>query len=161
WLDAIQEIMHRHPVPIVAVSAQIEASETALALQAIKAGALTAIPKPPGPRCPTYQRDLEALVSTIRTMAGVHVIHHTPPVAIDRKQASGDAALNLGGLSKPPEIVAIVSSTGGPAALSDVIQDLPADFPLPIVIVQHIAPDFVRSLVQHLASGSQLPVSVA
>ena len=162
-LEAIQEIMYLHPVPIVAVSAQIEASETDLALQAIKAGALTAIPKPPGPRCPTYQRDLEMLVSTLRTMAGVHVIHHRPR----RDRAGQRPPGRTGGLPNLPlptiqsKIVAIVASTGGPAALSDVIQGLPVDFPLPIVIVQHIAPDFVPSLVQHLSVGSRLPISIA
>src|ERR1700694_2111118 len=48
-LQAIQEIMYRCPVPIVAISAQIEESENDLAIQAIKAGALTALPKPHGP----------------------------------------------------------------------------------------------------------------
>jgi two-component system, chemotaxis family, protein-glutamate methylesterase/glutaminase len=164
-LEAIQEIMYLHPVPIVAVSAQIEASETDLALQAIKAGALTAIPKPPGPRCPTYQRDLETLVSTLRTMAGVHVIHHRLPTAGGQRPSGGAGATggwpNLTLPKIQPEIVAIVASTGGPAALSDVIQGLPEDFPLPIVIVQHIASDFVPSLVQHLSVGSRLPVSIA
>lgn len=161
-LEAIQEIMYLHPVPIVAVSAQIEASETDLALQAIKAGALTAIPKPPGPRCPSYQRDIEMLVSTLRMMAGVHVIHHRPPTGMaGQRSLGGSGGFNLPIPTVQPQIVAIVASTGGPAAVSDVIQGLPAGFPLPIVIVQHIAPDFVPSLVQHLSVGSQLPISIA
>src|SRR5262249_6196211 len=64
-LEAIREIMHLQPVPIVAVSAQIEAAENDLALQAIKAGALTAIPKPAGPRHASFQSDSALFVNTL------------------------------------------------------------------------------------------------
>src|SRR5262249_4799194 len=117
--------------------------------------------KPPGPRCPTFQSDIDALVNTVRTMAGVHVIHHRPPPTSERQNLSGITEPDLLRSQVEPRIVAIIASTGGPAALSDVLQDLPADFPLPIVIVQHIAADFMPSLVQHLASSSRLPVSIA
>jgi two-component system chemotaxis response regulator CheB len=160
-LEAIQEVMHLQPVPIVAVSAQIEASETDLALQAIKAGALTAIPKPSGPRSPEYQADANTLINTLRAMASVHVIHHRPRKMMDKLDTAAGGSLNLPVEPIQPQIVAIVASTGGPAALSDVIQGLPSDFPLPIVIVQHIAADFMPSLVQHLGGTSLLPVSIA
>ena len=161
-LQAIQEIMCLYPVPIVAISAQIEEAENDLAIQAIRAGALTAIPKPHSPRSPRFAADKDLLVSTLRMMAGVHVIHHSLPV----KRPIG-AAKTAGPIAKRPawqalpEIVVIVASTGGPAALSEVINGLPANFPLPIVIVQHMAADFLQSLLLHLAVSSPLAVSMA
>lgn len=158
-VEAIQEIMRVHPLPIVAVSAHLGSSETTFALDAIKAGALTAVPKPPGPRSPTYYKEVATLVNTVRAMADVEVIHHR--ISATPAKVPVQITINSANLSTPPEIVAIAASTGGPAALSEILQNLPTDFSVPVVIVQHIAADFVPSLVQHLAASTSLPISLA
>ncbi|HWY53152.1 MAG TPA: chemotaxis response regulator protein-glutamate methylesterase [Terriglobales bacterium] len=56
------------------------------------------------------------------------------------------------------EIVAIGTSTGGPNALAEVLPRIPNDFPVPIVIVQHMPPIFTRLLADRLASRSAIPV---
>src|SRR5262245_48014340 len=56
--------------------------------------------------------------------------------------APAPPASRLGTVPKPIEVVAIGTSTGGPNALADVFGALPADFPVPIVIVQHMPPMF-------------------
>jgi len=56
------------------------------------------------------------------------------------------------------EIVAIGTSTGGPNALAEVLPRIPADFPVPIVVVQHMPPIFTRLLAERLASKSAFPV---
>ncbi len=57
-----------------------------------------------------------------------------------------------------PEILAIGASTGGPNALATIIPALPASFPLPIVIVQHMPPIFTRLLAERLAANSSITV---
>lgn len=56
------------------------------------------------------------------------------------------------------EIVAIGTSTGGPNALAQLIPAIPADFPVPIVIVQHMPPLFTRFLAARLNERSAITV---
>lgn len=60
-----------------------------------------------------------------------------------------------------PQVVAIGVSTGGPNALSVVMPMFPADFPLPILIVQHMPPLFTRFLAERLSALSRLRVEEA
>lgn len=60
-----------------------------------------------------------------------------------------------------PRIVAIGVSTGGPTALSAIIPTFPADFPLPILIVQHMPPVFTRLLAERLQTLTKLKVEEA
>lgn len=59
------------------------------------------------------------------------------------------------------EIVAIGTSTGGPNALAEVLPRIPKDFPVPIVLVQHMPPIFTRMLADRLAAHCEIPVHEA
>jgi two-component system, chemotaxis family, protein-glutamate methylesterase/glutaminase len=56
------------------------------------------------------------------------------------------------------EIVTIGTSTGGPNALAEVLPRIPKDFPVPIVLVQHMPPIFTRLLAERLGAHSEIPV---
>jgi two-component system chemotaxis response regulator CheB len=60
-----------------------------------------------------------------------------------------------------PEIVAIGVSTGGPNALTTLLSELPADFPVPIMIVQHMPPMFTKLFAERLTTKCALPVREA
>lgn len=60
-----------------------------------------------------------------------------------------------------PEFLAIGISTGGPAALAEFLPKLPGNFPLPILIVQHMPPIFTRSLADDLNDKCRLKVQEA
>jgi two-component system chemotaxis response regulator CheB len=60
-----------------------------------------------------------------------------------------------------PKVVVIGVSTGGPTALGTIMPKLPAGFPLPVLVVQHMPPLFTRLLAERLNSTCQLPVNEA
>jgi two-component system chemotaxis response regulator CheB len=60
-----------------------------------------------------------------------------------------------------PEVVAIGVSTGGPNALAQIFPEFPADFPCPILVVQHMPPLFTRMLAERLCKQSNLQVAEA
>lgn len=155
-LQATSEIMHTCPTPIVLITASLESYETDIAFKAMKAGALTVLKKP---AMVSPDGEGAALLNTLRAMATVQVIHHWTRSVTQKPIIPSVSAMPK--LNAKPEIVAIASSTGGPAALSEILRRLPAHFPLPVVIAQHIAPDFVPSLVEWLNSVTPLPVEIA
>jgi len=62
---------------------------------------------------------------------------------------------------EPVEVIAIGVSTGGPNALATLLCELPADFSVPILIVQHMPPMFTKLLADRLSSKCQIPVEEA
>lgn len=158
-LEATREIMHRKPTPIVIISATVNTNETSIAFEAISAGALQVLRKPGGPMSSDYNASVKELLGALRAMAGVHVIRHVRsarlPIQTGTPQPRPSTA------NAQPEIVAIASSTGGPQTLAEIIKNLPPTFSLPVVIVQHITPEFVTPLVEWLSTVTKLPVRVA
>ncbi|WP_172252841.1 chemotaxis protein CheB [Saccharibacillus deserti] len=71
------------------------------------------------------------------------------PPPVSRVSAGGDVI---------DQIVAVGCSTGGPRALKELLENIPASFPAPIVIVQHMPPKFTHSLAQRLNTLSPLEV---
>ncbi len=59
------------------------------------------------------------------------------------------------------EVIGICASTGGPRALTEVVGRLPADYSIPILVVQHMTPGFISGLVAWLDRELALPVALA
>lgn len=85
------------------------------------------------------------------------------PQLVRRPELEGSAGPARTGPMKAskPEVVAIGISTGGPSALALVMPDIPGDFPLPIMIVQHMPPLFTRLLAERLDANCRLQVREA
>jgi two-component system chemotaxis response regulator CheB len=150
-VDAIEQIMAVHPVPILVLSGHVEhRSETALA--ALAAGALDALPKDD-----LDLRDLDgpgaqAFRHRVKVLSGVRVIRH-PRARLGHQWTS---SRSWG--ARTASAIGICASTGGPHALVALLADIPATFPIPIFVVQHIAPGFVDGFARWLDSEVPLPV---
>jgi len=161
-LEATRRIMREQPTPIVIVTGSMKYQDVDLTFQAMRAGALAVVNKP-GISDP---QTCEKVIQTVQAMAGVHVIHHwgkTQHVPSKAKANLEDGISRLVDISRYPEIrvIGIASSTGGPSALAAVLGDLPADYPLPILAVQHVSPGFTSGLAEWLGSVTKMQVDIA
>jgi len=154
--SATKEVMIEAPTPIVIVSSHYDVREVTVSMQALSVGALAVHAKPLGPDDPNFVEQTKEFLRALHTMSQVHVIRHArkpgtpiPPVTRIRP-ASGRC-----------RAVAIAVSTGGPAALRDIFQTLPANYPVPVLVVQHISRGFVEGLAAWLNAVSAVRVKVA
>ncbi len=143
--SGIARIMAESPTPILVLTAN---PEEAVGFRALSLGALDILEKPQA------TTDLEEyghlLRSRLRLLAGVKVIRHLRGLR-ERRAAAPRAAAR-------PELVAIGASLGGPRALATLLRGLPASFPVPIAVVQHIADGFTEGLASWLGTESRLVV---
>jgi two-component system chemotaxis response regulator CheB len=152
-LSAIEQIMSNAPVPILVLSGHVE-HRSRTALEALAAGALDAMPKDDlnlrEPDSPAAQ----ALRHRVKVLSRARVIHH--PRAHLSTNGSSPATW-----ARTASAIGVCASAGGPPALRTVLAALPATFPVPILVVQHIAAGFVDGLVSWLDSQVPLPVRLA
>lgn len=108
----------------------------------------------------------QALIKQIKLMADVKVVRRWPqgatsaPKPLPVSISPGPTCAKWNGNSKV-RLVAIASSTGGPAALANILGKLPAEFPVPILIAQHIAVGFGQGLATWLDQLTPLEVRIA
>ena len=157
-ISATREIMKEQPVPIVIVSANVDVREVAVSMNALSAGALALVPKPPGPSSPHFDAQCRELLATVKAMSRVKLARRGEPRI---KAESAEVALPSTRTAKPVRVVAIAGSTGAPSTLQKILSSLPRDFPVPVLIVQHIAVGFSDGFVHWLNTGSQLKVQLA
>ncbi|MBI2976690.1 MAG: chemotaxis-specific protein-glutamate methyltransferase CheB [Chloroflexi bacterium] len=155
--EATRQIMETHPTPIVIVSGSSSIDEVATTFHAMEAGALAVVPRPPGLGHPDHKALARELTQTVKLMSEVKVVRRWERA----RRAASPPPVQVGPSADEVRLVVIGASTGGPVALQTILADLPADFRVPIVIVQHIAAGFVQGFVEWLAQASGRPVRVA
>jgi two-component system chemotaxis response regulator CheB len=151
-IEALKAIVSRTKVPVIMVSAITE-SGAKTTIEALEIGAVDFIPKTKGSDLDFIHEKLLAAVNAniARTRAPRPIIplaRQAPPPA----PAAGPArTVPLRPQSEiRSKIVVIGSSTGGPQALQDVIGQLPPNLPVPIVVAQHMPPQFTLALAKRL-----------
>lgn len=175
-LEATRHIMAHRPTPTVVVSGLID-EDVDLSFRAMEAGALAVLRKPPGEQAPEYSQLRRQFINTLTAMAGVSVVRRwgdTQPLSDKTESKHNKSAPsseeNVGtrfiasaenSPSSIPELIAIGASAGGPSALCTLLGDLPANFPTPIIIVQHMPDEFVPGLARWLGKHTELTVRVA
>jgi two-component system, chemotaxis family, protein-glutamate methylesterase/glutaminase len=159
--EATRNIMEACPTPIVIVSGSSTRDKASTNFYALEAGALAVVGRPRGVGHSHHHCSAKELVDTVKLMSEVKVVRRwiRPKPVPAPLQSSTQTLPTLPQV--PVEVVAIGASTGGPLALQTILSALPRDFPVPVLIVQHMTPGFTEGFVEWLARSSGFAVRVA
>ncbi len=161
-LELTRRIMEEFPKPILVISSAVQEQDAENVFQLLEAGALDVFPKPKGGDQSDYDQIASQLIRKIRVLSGVHVLRKRPrKVFAGASRAASRPPVLKGPDTPPASIVAIGASTGGPQSFEQVLSRLPADFPVPVVCVQHISEGFLPGLIKWLNSHCQLDIKIA
>ncbi len=157
--ELTKKIMARFPRPILVISTAVQEEDTHNVFQLIEAGAVDIFPKPRGGLGLKSDYDFlsRQLVEKIRTISGLQ----------NQKKVSSPEPLDLkrekpwAGKKTSLRIVMAGASAGGPQALKTILTQLPFDFPLPIICVQHISDGFLQGLIGWLTTKCKVRVKIA
>ncbi|WP_226018068.1 chemotaxis-specific protein-glutamate methyltransferase CheB [Novosphingobium sp. FKTRR1] len=158
-LTALSVIMTERPVPVVMVSSLTERGALAT-LEALNMGAVDYIPKPGGTISLSIVEIERDLIAKVRAAAQSRLrpLPATPPAARPAPRSAGSQALSrLRAAPRPGPaqkvgdgLVLIGVSTGGPRTLGEILPFLPADFPWPVLVAQHMPGAFTKSFAERL-----------
>ena len=158
-LEATRRIMSRKPVPIVVVASSIESGRwNSTPMEALRAGALTVLEKPLGTTHADYAALSGRLCTQLFIMSQVKLVRQhssREPHAVE-----GDFPGVSSGAAGAFEMLGIVCSTGGPGALVQLLGALGPEFPLPILLVQHMTASFIAGFASWLDTVCPFSVTV-
>jgi two-component system chemotaxis response regulator CheB len=147
---AIEQIMAHTPTPILVLSATLDDRGSPGAMEALVAGAADLLPT-----CRGWIAELGVeLRRAVRQIHKIRVIRHP------RRRLNSTPRHRRDRHPEQHPVVAMAASTGGPAALATLLAGL-AGLPAPMLIVQHLHPEFTNRLVEWMARISPLPVTTA
>jgi two-component system chemotaxis response regulator CheB len=160
-LDVLDRLRIQSPkLPVIMCSAYTEHGARST-LEALARGASDYVTKP------SAQRDLAASMLSLsrqllpRIAALVKNVREGAKTFTAASRARGRARETLGDIASPVEVVVIGLSTGGPSALEQLLPKLPGDFPVPVLIVQHMPKLFTGALAERLDRSCALRVQEA
>lgn len=161
-LEATRIIMETNPVPILIVTASWSSSDVKATYQATEVGALAMLEKPRGIGHPDHNRMALELVKTVKLMSKVKVVRRWARARREHKKIELPPSVLKPGLIKAEiKLIAMGASTGGPPAIQKILNLLPKNLPVPILIVQHITKGFLKGFVEWLNETTHHNVHIA
>ncbi len=163
-IESTRQIMTSFPVPVVIVSSIYRDTEIELAIQELEAGAVTIMPKPYGPGHPDFLKYAQKYRNTLKLMSEIKVVRRKFSVLNNTPSSPADIEVfcnEFSSFNKSAKVLAIGASAGGPEGLRTILSRINPSFPLPILLVQHIDPNFTEGFVTWLNSFSSIGVKIA
>lgn len=156
--EATRRIMETQPVPIVICSASLDPRQVATTFKVLEAGAVACVEKPVAKGHSEYEALAANFLQTVRLMSEVKVIRRWPR---SRTPANFEPAPAARPTTQGIQVIGVGASTGGPPVLQTILGALPKDFPVPVLIVQHIAKGFLPGLAEWLNQTTGWKIQIA
>lgn len=157
--EATRRIMETNPIPIVIVSASLVKEEVEKTWRAVEAGAVAVLEKPRYSDFLNRSGDAAKLVQTVKLMSQVKVVRRWKKSLAPKPVESAPIKI-APRRRKAVKAVVMGASTGGPQTLQRILSMLPATYPVPILVVQHITPGFTAGFVDWLDRSCSLKVRI-
>jgi two-component system chemotaxis response regulator CheB len=154
-LSALALIMAERPVPVVMVSSLTERGALAT-FEALNLGAIDYVAKPGGTISLSMGAIARELVDKVTAAARARLRSRAARPAPTPVPAA--PPVRCAASSGPPGLVVVGVSTGGPGTLQDILPNLPAQFPWPVLVAQHMPAAFTRSFAERLDKECPLRV---
>jgi two-component system chemotaxis response regulator CheB len=158
--ETTRRIMETRPLPIIICTASASPQDLAIAFRSMEAGAVACVEKPVALGV-DFEPRLRNLLQTVRLMSEVKVVRrwNRSRSALAAPPANGPTQSRPG--TPSIRLIGIGASTGGPPVLQTILSGLPKDFPVPLLIVQHIARGFLAGMVDWLnqTTGSRVRIA--
>jgi two-component system, chemotaxis family, protein-glutamate methylesterase/glutaminase len=158
--EATRRIMETRPVPIVICTATASPQDVAVAFRAMEAGAVACVEKPVALGV-DFESRLQNLLQIVRLMSEVKVVRRWNRSRIAPAVPTANGLTAARAAVPGIRLIGIGASTGGPLVLQTILSGLPKDFPVPLLIVQHIARGFLPGMVDWLSQTTGLRVRIA
>jgi two-component system chemotaxis response regulator CheB len=158
-LAATEYIMAYCPTPILIVSSSTNRREVFKTYDALAAGAMEVLDKPSGEHADEQWE--QKLLTTVKLISKIKAITHPRARLSNAQESTGRALRPQSGTSSTCRVVALGTSTGGPAAVLRILRGLPSDFPIPILLAIHIGRPFAAPFAEWLDGQSPLRVAYA
>ena len=160
-ITTLQRIQVEFPRVRVIMASALTSEGADITCRALALGAAGCIAKPVTSKLSDsidqLTRELVPLIKALKPANPAPVGHSTARPAPGSSADTPRSRATRGPIQVPPRVLVIGSSTGGPQALRGVLTALPVDFPLPILIVQHMPPLFTPMLAKHLGIDTRRP----
>jgi len=158
--EATRRIMETHPLPIIICTATADPQELATAFRSLEAGAVACIKKPVA-LGPDFETRRDNLLQSVRLMSEVKVVRRWSRTRSTTTAPAASAFPGVGPAGPDIQLIGMGASTGGPPALQTILSGLPANFGVPLLIVQHIAQGFLPAMVEWLSDTTARRVHIA
>ena len=174
--ETSKKILSKYPIPIVIISTEHNNKNVALMDKtARESGSLYFLDSPPSPWDPGYEKKAQQIVRMIKLLSATKMVtrhrniekNNNNVIVSSNKNTAESTAYptrqvnNQKNSNAKINLIAIGVSTGGPGVLQEITSQLPKDYPIPILVVQHISSGFDNLLATHLNNEAPLYVKVA